>query len=262
MPKPLFLETERNTWLGRPFFVMEEVQGCESGFAAFNLKPYSERLEEIGRAKWSILGEIAKTDPEAAGLAAKFEVPELDRCWDVVLSYWEGVIDEDELTPHPIIRAAIRRLRRNPPPPPKKIAVVHGDYRTGNFLFDGTGTVRAILDWEMCHLGDPLEDLAWALSPLWGWPDANKPGKLIARDKAIGIWEETSGLKVDADALRWWEIYACIKGLAIWISSSREYHDGKNQDPIMIVSGWFCTDIHTRVLLDMLDPPNAGEARP
>ena len=58
-------------------------------------------------------------------------------------------------------------LRRTPPPPAQKISVVHGDYRTGNFLHDGDGVIRGILDWEMAHLGDPLEDLAWALDPLW-----------------------------------------------------------------------------------------------
>ena len=64
------------------------------------------------------------------------------------------MIDEDELTPQPIARAAIRWLRRSPPPHPRRLSVVHGDYRTGNFLFDAEGRIRAILDWEMCHLGD------------------------------------------------------------------------------------------------------------
>lgn len=261
VPRPLFLENEKNEWLGRPFFVMEEIAGCQSGFAAFNLKPYSEHINEIGEAKWRILGEISRTDPAAVGLDKKMEAPAPEECWRRELDYWEGVIDADELEPQPIIRAALRRLRRKPPPPPSRVAVVHGDYRTGNFLYDGEGRVRAILDWEMCHLGDPMEDLAWALSPLWGWPNAQRPGKLIDRDRAIAIWSETSGIDVDPEALKWWEIFACIKGLAIWISSSFEYQQAKNQDPIMIVSGWFCTDVHTRVLLDLIDPTKEGAAK-
>lgn len=257
VPEPLFLEEEKNEWLGRPFFVMEEIEGCEAGAASFNLKPYSEHLEEIGIAKWTILGEIAKADPKAMGLTEKMEVPAPDACWKRELDYWEGVIDEDELEPQPIIRAAIRKLRKNPPPPPARIGVVHGDYRTGNFLYDGTGAIRSILDWEMCHLGDPLEDLAWALTPLWGWPDANRPGKLIERARAIALWEATSGLHAEGESLAWWETFACVKGLAIWISSSREYEDAKNQDPIMIISGWYCTDLHTRILLDRLRPEEA-----
>lgn len=252
VPKPLFLETEKNPWLGQPFFVMEEVTGCESGFNAFKMKPYSEKLDEIGEAKWSILGRIAAADPAELGLLDRMEAPPLDQCWKRELDHWEKVIDEDELSPQPIIRAGIRWLRRNPPPPPDRIHVVHGDYRTGNFLYNGEGEVRAILDWEMCHLGDPLEDLAWALTPLWGWPDASRPGKLILRDRAIDIWKQASGLEIDPHALQWWEVFACIKGLAIWISSSYEFHTAKNQDTIMVMSGWYIADVHNRILVDLI----------
>lgn len=252
VPKPLFLETEKNPWLNQPFFVMEEVPGCEAGFAAFKTRPYSEKLNEIGEAKWKILGRIAAADPAKLGLLGKMEAPEPEQCWKRELDHWIRVIDEDELSPKPIIRAAERWLRRNPPPPPDRIHVVHGDYRTGNFLYNTEGEIRAILDWEMCHLGDPLEDLAWALTPLWGWPDANRPGKLIPRDQALEFWQETSGLKIDPDALRWWEVFACVKGLAIWISSSYEFHTAKNQDTIMVVSGWYVADVHNRILVDLI----------
>ncbi len=106
------------------------------------------------------------------------------------LARWEKVIDEDEREPQPIARAAIRWLKRNPPPPAQKISVVHGDYRTGNFLYDANGDIRAILDWEMAHLGDPLEDLGWALDPLWAHGDPSRPAGTIARAEAIAIWEK------------------------------------------------------------------------
>ncbi|HUE38888.1 MAG TPA: phosphotransferase family protein [Candidatus Binatia bacterium] len=261
VPRPLFLETD-GRWLDRPFFVMEEVVGAVSSSRLLGEKPYCDHLEAIGEQKWRILGEIARTDPAAVGLLAKLEAPALDACWRRELDYWEHVIDEDELTPQPIARAAIRWLRRTPPPPARRLSVVHGDYRTGNFLFDATGRIRAILDWEMCHLGDPLEDLAWALDPLWSWPDRDHPGKLIVREQALAIWQRASGITLDRAALGWWEIFASVKGLAIWISSGREFADGRNQDPIMVLASWFPTDIHDRVLVDRLrgridrnDPP-------
>jgi aminoglycoside phosphotransferase (APT) family kinase protein len=252
VPKPLFLETEKNPWLGQPFFVMEEIAGCESGFAAFQRKPYSELIDRIGEAKWTILGRISAADPARLGLTGKLASPAPADCWRRELDHWTKVIDEDQLAPQPIIRAAMRWMRRNPPPAPDRIHVVHGDYRTGNFLFDATGEIRGILDWEMCHLGDPLEDLAWALTPLWGWPNADRPGKLIARARAIEIWEAASGLRADPDALRWWEVFACVKGLGIWISSSHEFQTGKNQDPIMIIPAWYCTEVHNRILVDLI----------
>ena len=253
VPRPLFLETDPR-WLDRPFFVMEEVLGAVSTPKLLTEPPYLDRREAIGEQKWRILGAIARTDPAKVGLRDALEAPPLEACWRRELDYWEKIIDEDEMTPQPIARAAIRRLRRDPPPPPPRLSVVHGDYRTGNFLFDETGRILAILDWEMCHLGDPLEDLAWALDPLWGWPDRERPGKLLPRERALALWEEASGTTIDRRALGWWEIFASVKGLAIWISSGREFADGRNEDPILALAGWFPADVHDRVLVERLAP--------
>ncbi len=181
---------------------MEEVVGAVSTPKLLTEPPYLDCREAIGEQKWRILGAIARTDPAKVGLLDVLDAPALENCWRRELDYWERIIDEDEMTPQPIARAAIRRLRRDPPPPPPRLSVVHGDYRTGNFLFDDTGRIHAILDWEMCHLGDPLEDLAWALDPLWSWPDRERPGKLLPRERALALWEESSGMTIDRGRAR------------------------------------------------------------
>ncbi len=252
VPRALFLELDPS-WLGRPFMLMEEIEGCQVG-SPFALDPYGERRETIGLQFWEILGRIAAANPAELGLPGRFEAPALDRCWERELGSWEAEIDRDELAPQPIVRAAIRRLRRRPPPPAQKHAVVHGDYRTGNFLFDPEGTIRAILDWEMAHLGDPLEDIAWACTRLWAWPDGARPGRLIETRRALETWRRVSGLAIDPEALAWWELFACVKGLAIWISSSKEYTDGSNHDPVLAFSGWRCTDLHNLAAVDLLAP--------
>src|SRR3990167_5685355 len=106
----------------------------------------------------------------------------------------------------------------------------------------------AILDWEMCALGAPLEDVAGAADPLWAHERPERPGGMIARDEAIRLWEEESGLKADPVRLRWWEIFNSLKGLAIWISAGKEYQTGANRDPVLAFSSWYCTDVHNRVL--------------
>ena len=251
VPRPLYCESDPR-WLDRPFFVMEEVSGAVSDAKRLASEPYAAHRERIGEQKWRILGEIAAADPAALGLAGKLEAVAPQDCWRRELDYWEHVIDEDERAPQPIARAAIRQLRRNPPPAPRRVSIVHGDYRTGNFLFDESGTIRAILDWEMCHLGDPLEDVAWALDPLWSWPDRERVGKLVSRERALEVWSAASGLAIDRAALAWWEIFASLKGLAIWISSGREFADGRNLDLIMVLASWFPTDVHDRVLAERL----------
>ncbi len=178
-------------------------------------------------------------------------LPAGDVAWAGELEKWEKVIDEDELEPQPLARAAIRWMKRQPPPPAQRLSVVHGDYRTGNFLFDPQGKIRAVLDWEMAHLGDPLEDLAWALDPLWS-ADRDHPGGMLTRDEAVGVWERASGLRADPVALAWWSMFASLKGLAIWISSAKEYQAGTNSDPVMAFSGLYCLPFHNKRLADML----------
>ncbi|MDO8288942.1 MAG: phosphotransferase family protein [Parvibaculum sp.] len=255
VPEPLFLETEL-TWLDRPFFVMEQILDSAAG-SAFNADPYGEHAAKIGEQFWTQLGQIAKADVKAIGFDKNLDPIAPEDCWHVELDKWEKVINEDELCPQPIARAAIRWLRRNPPTPAERISVVHGDYRTGNFMFNSEGRITAILDWEMCHLGDPLEDVAWAADPLWAFQNPERPGGMIPRAEALALWEKASGLKADPKRLQWWEIFNSLKGLAIWISAGKEYETGASREPILAFSSWYCTDVHNRVLAEKLSMLNA-----
>ncbi len=228
VPEALWLE-EDPSHLDHAFFIMEELTGSNLQSSAAEAAPHAAKLTP---QKWSILGEISKADPAALGLDAVMTPVTPEACWQRELDYWEDQLDRHELCPQPITRAAIRKLRKNPPPPAQRVSVVHADYRTGNFLFDDEGTILGILDWEMAHLGDPLEDLAWGLNLVWQTPDG-LAGGLATREEAVRIWEESSGLRADDEALQWWELFSSVKGQAIWVSSAKEFTDGKNQDLIL-----------------------------
>ncbi len=247
VPEALALEQDES-WMERPFFLMEEITGAAAA-SVLQGEPYGEHAAAIGAQFFGTLGEIAKADPAALGL--DWPAPAPDACWSAELAKWEKVIDEDEREPQPIARAAIRWLRANPPPPAQRISVVHGDYRTGNFLF-ANDRIAAILDWEMAHLGDPLEDLGWALDPLWAHHNPERPAGMCSRAEAIAHWEKASGLKADPHAMRWWDMFASLKGLAIWISAAAEVHDGTNTDPVNAFSGWYCHAYHNQVLATRL----------
>jgi aminoglycoside phosphotransferase (APT) family kinase protein len=251
VPEPIALELD-GAVLERPFFIMAEIENAQVG-SILAPDPYSAHRDKIGRQFWSILGRIARADPHALDLSDFDGAKSADRCWRHEVARWEKVIDEDEGEPQPIARAALRWLKRHPPPPAAKISVVHGDYRSGNFLFDNDGEIRAILDWEMAHLGDPLEDLGWALDPLWAHHDPSHPAGTLAREDAIAVWEEASGLKADRAALAWWEMFASLKGCAIWISAAHEYATRRNDDPVNAFSGWYCLAFHNKVLADRLE---------
>lgn len=248
-PEPLFL-VEGPEWLGRPFSITAEVAGCRT--AAETIP--AEHRQSLGKQKWSILGRLAALDPGSLRLGEVMRSTTPETCALEQLDHWAAVIAEDEIHPNPVAHAAIRWLRRNPPPPAQKLALVHGDFRTGNFLYAPDGQIKAVLDWEMAHFGDPLEDLAWSLDPLWSWGEPMLAGRLLPHAAAVDCWEAASGLTVDLAALRWWRVFAAVKGIAIWISSSEDFHNGVGKPLILAIAGWLATDRQQQVLADYLSP--------
>lgn len=250
-PEPLILD-EQGGVLERPFFIMSRVDGGKAA-GPFDAAPYAPHEEAIGSQFFSYLGQIAGTPVVDLPVTAALDMPQPDTSWSDALSHWERAIDADELLPQPIARAAIRRLRRFPPPPAQKIALVHGDYRSGNFLHDGAGRILAVLDWEMAHFGDPLEDLGWAIDPMWSHGDPSRVSGLLPRATAVAIWERASGLRCDPAALAWWELFNAVKGLAIWISAAKAYRDGGGVDPVLGFSGWYCARRHDVIIAGHLE---------
>ena len=249
-PVPVALEVD-GAELERPFFIMEQISiGAAS--SPFQPGAYGDHASAIGQQFFSILGRIARPDPLTLPVGTVADIVDLDQAWKRELDYWSGVIDADEMHPQPIVRAAIRRLYAKPPPPAQKLSLVHGDYRSGNFLHDGQGQITAILDWEMAHLGDPLEDFGWATDPLWSHGNPAIVAGMVTKPQAIAIWEAASGLAIDMAALAWWELFASVKGQAIWTSSAKEWVDGGLKEPILAFSGWMTARRHDEILADRL----------
>ena len=251
VPQPLLLE-ENPAVLERPFSLMAEVTGCEAAIANLALPEYQSVASRIAERKWTLLGELAASDIHELGVTEFMETPEHPARRE--LEYWAGVIRADAQTRQPVAEATIRWLTRNLPAPSGQLCLVHGDYRSGNFLYNQAGDIPALLDWEMAHIGDPLEDLAWSLDPLWGWPDKTLAGGLLPRAEAMALWEKASGFRIDRQAFRWWQVFASLKGLAIWISSSEDFANGSTKEPILAIAGWMMTDRQNRILVDRLRP--------
>ena len=90
-------------------------------------------------------------------------------------------------------------------------AVVHGDFRLGNLIVDDDG-LRAVLDWELAHVGDPMEDLGWLCvqcvalrSPLRRWAGS------ATYDELVAAYSAASGRPVDPEVVRWWEVLGTLK---------------------------------------------------
>lgn len=112
--------------------------------------------------------------------------------------------------PLPVFEAALARLRESLPAEPSP-RLVHGDFRTGNLLVDHDG-LAGILDWELAHRGDPLEDLAWICLRSWRFGKVAMPvGGFGERAAFYAAYEAASGRAVDEASLRFWELLGTLK---------------------------------------------------
>lgn len=244
IPGVHFLELDAQ-WLDRPFFIMDLCPG-KPGNPFIPGDPYDGHGEEIARQFWSIAGQLAAIDHRAVGLDSLRNGALAAGFWSSELDHWEAILDEGEAVREPAVRGALRWLRRNPPPDPLKPAIVHGDYRSGNFLFTPDGRISAILDWEMCHVGDPLEDIAWGLDPFWPMT------RHLPLGDGLAAWEAASGMPVDREALRWWQLFSAVKACAIWTTAAASFASGRNREMTIALSGIRGGHFHRDLILRMM----------
>ena len=106
---------------------------------------------------------------------------------------------------------ALRWLSENLPSDPPSPSLVHGDFRLGNVIVDESG-LRAVLDLEIAHLGDPAEDLAWICLPPWRFGRIDLPVAGIApRRELHAAWEAASGKPVEPERVRWWQAVGSLR---------------------------------------------------
>lgn len=152
------------------------------------------------------------------------------------LARWETRLAATGFALDPPLAEAVLWLRGHVPSVPV-VTLVHGDFRLGNFLvLRESGTIRlsGILDWEMVHLGDPLEDVAWCVSPLWraGTPLASG---LCSPEAFVARWEAATGWHADPARLGFWSVLALVKMCAIMLTGLRAFRDGRTTDLRMAI---------------------------
>jgi aminoglycoside phosphotransferase (APT) family kinase protein len=113
--------------------------------------------------------------------------------------------------PHPALELGLRWLAERLPPDPPAPRLVHGDFRNGNFVVGPDG-VRAVLDWELAHLGDPVEDLGWLCVRSWRFGvDDHVVGGFGDLDALLDAYRAASGDAPDPEIVRFWMIFGTLK---------------------------------------------------
>lgn len=223
-PDALWLDPD-GRWFGRPALVMRRSPGTCDYRVVNGERPLAER-RQLAERFCDLLAEVHAVDWRGRGLGAVLDDPgerpslhELDR--------WERILRQDQLEAWPELDFAIASLRSRAPRA-EHVVLVHADFKPGNILLDNLD-VTALLDWELAHLGDPLEDLGWVTQPL-----------RTVEHLIDGAWEQAdllerysrhTGRSIDPDGLAWWSDFSTFKTAVMQISGLRSFLDGRSDEP-------------------------------
>lgn len=184
--------------LGAAFLLMERVEG----------ETIARRIlrdDEWAHARERFVGQAAEALAaiHSVPLAAAPALPDQDQ-----VAAFRGLLDALG-HPHPVFELAFRWLEDHRPDG-RRHTVVHGDFRLGNLLLGPDG-LRAVLDWELTHAGDPVEDLGWLCVRAWRFGSAEPVAGLGARSELLDAYAAASGVRVEPAELRWWEVMGTLK---------------------------------------------------
>ena len=205
VPVPRLVDSGTDTaTVGAPYLITEHVDGEAIARRLLREPQYAEARDgmaaQLGRTLARIHTIPVETLPEQP---ATDPLEELRRTYDALGE------------PLPTVEIALRWLdRRRPAAVPD--TVVHGDFRTGNLIVDPAG-LRAVLDWEAVHRGDPREDIGWLCVKCWRFGSPLPAGGFGTVEQLLDGYAEVAGHRPDPEAVRWWQVY----GTARWAVGCR-----------------------------------------
>ncbi|MEA2649222.1 MAG: hypothetical protein QOG61_1657 [Candidatus Binataceae bacterium] len=210
-------------WLERPAFIMERVAGT-SDFPRL-LKPESAELSRgVAEHLVEVATRLHTADWQALGLDF-LPATTIATAAAQQVEYWESLFRKHRLEPHPAIVGAFIWLKQHQPVA-DRITIVHGDFRYGNLLYEGK-RINALLDWEMVHLGDPVEDLTWAYRALWS------PAGVMSLEEFAERYTKLSGIPVHPDNLLFYRLFNEMKHTIISLTGAKSFHDGRTRNIVI-----------------------------
>ncbi len=244
VPTPVWIDAETEVF-PRPALIMELVRGTRKP-STIDLSVtglgtvLGDRLRGLLRPQYvDLLAKIHNFDWRSANLPS-FTAPTADpkQATRWLINFWKELLDQDVVSHEPIVRLATQWLEDNVPDC-DEVRLVHGDFRTGNYLFDeDTGDVTAVLDWEMCYLGDFHADFAWLLQPVFGTliDGTFRASDIFEGDEDfIDAYEAASGNQVDRKKLRYFKVFNFWKSYilvsVLGMRAAKEQHN--HQDVLL-----------------------------
>jgi aminoglycoside phosphotransferase (APT) family kinase protein len=226
VPKVLWLEPKAS-YLGRPFFVMEKVEGevptpwTVEQMTETIRKKISEEFVRILTRVHSVNWKKRSLDFLVSDVKADPARRETER--------WYRIARETQMKREPILTEAYLWLKQNSPEF-NELSLCHGDFRLGNFIWE-RDKIAAMLDWEIASLSDPMSDLGWLC--LKCWRSKSRPELmtgLLKRSELYSLYEKYSGNKVEVDRVFFWEILGNLHMATILLQAFHGFSYGEIKD--------------------------------
>jgi aminoglycoside phosphotransferase (APT) family kinase protein len=186
-------------------FVMDRIEGETIPRRILRDDEYADARRLLPKQCGAIAAQIHAVDVGS--------LPKLGVQWPrVQIDQYRGILDALG-EPHPAFELGLRWLEDHIPVASATAAprLVHGDFRNGNFIVGPEG-IRSVLDWELSHLGDPVEDLGWLCVKSWRFGNVDQPvGGFGTVDSLLAAYEDAGGGRVDPEHLHYWETFGTLK---------------------------------------------------
>lgn len=245
-------------------FVLEPADGLGAGFVMDRVEGETVarrilRDAEYAPARERLTGQCAEQAARvhAVPLDALPALPRLGAAEQ--LEQFRNVLDGFG-EPHPAFELGLRHLAQDAPDLDAP-TLVHGDFRNGNLVVGPEG-LRSVLDWELAHLGDPIEDLGWLCVKSWRFGVTDRRvGGFGDIDALCAAYASAAGHAVDRDRLRWWETFGTLKWGVICEIQAQTHLQGVVRSVELATLGRRIAEMEWD-LLDLLDPDAAGPTPP
>lgn len=254
---------------------------CEQGVGAPPVRGILEPADELGQGylmeriagetlPQKILGnpEFAKAEQRLAGQCAA----ELAKIHAIPLESLPADIPRDDArsllaglgeryrdygAAIPVFDYALRWLEDHLPEPARP-CLLHGDFRMGNLMIDADG-IAAILDWELAHLGDPAQDLAYLCTPSWRFTRHDRPvGGFAGIDEFLDAYRSASGAAVERSRFDFWLVYSTLWWGVCCLGMTDIWRTGQDRTLERAVIGRRVSEVEVDLLL--LFDPMLGES--
>lgn len=199
-------------------FLMERIEGETLARRLLRDAEFAEARKKLAFELGEAAARIHQIDPVAAGPLRRTSV---EISLEGAYAHYRSLGMQ-----RPVVEWAFRWLRENRPAEDPHPTVVHGDMRNGNVIVGPEG-LRAVLDWEVVHLGDPMEDLGWICVTSWRFGEIDKPaGGFGSREELFAGYEAGGGRKVDPARVKFWEVLGTLRWGLSCAMMAREFQAG------------------------------------